>query len=791
MKSVRSLSHIASLLLLFGLLGAFTGGLHLFFAPGVELVSGRNWKVALGLSTVLLLFGVFAVASERARSFFSSWGFFSSGARLRLRLHPLPVALFFLLFMLSDFPGRGFALFVDPGGRSEALLLGLIVVAGLALYQYACAPEDDVLRFLPQRFERIFSVGLLLFLQLVIFVAWERETNGQMLFSDDHPSFLYRLQLLRSEFPNIPFYNTQWNSGYQAREFFPSGVLNVYLLALPFVYFFGDLQGADAARLYNFIIVYLYAFIVPWSVYLSARVLSLGHRAAIIAGILTLAPTLGVFEWMLKYGTLGFSMSAGLIPLALALAYRVFIADEKPQWWHVFALTAVSSLVIMWSLSFVIFLPLVAMALFRLRVIFSRRRARFFFSFVLLFTALNLSWMTTFVQESKVFSFLSQSTLPGSNSKTFDRHHMQREAASLDKKTGVARVLDNAQTAHRRLKEQLVKYNPLLLLLFLPGLASLRSRRLRHLAWGLSLWLFFLAAWGDFIKPQLELRRMVIPLAYFLCLPVAVWLIGSFRWMRFSAHSGRKFRSLFAAVLLLGGIFIGPVMGTAIWANRSDERYVTASSEVDNLAAAIKQHGGEGRTFFLGFILHDLSSRGYDTQDGGHVAPLPFLAGKPMFASDFYHRSWSALDPIPLEYRQRGVEGIEEFLDLHNTTAVVTFLREWKDYVNSQPNYRQVFHQGRFRLFVRESKNLGYVYSGQAEVEDHFHSLVVVPRSEEIILKYRHLPNLKVYPEGAAEISPLKVYDQDKGAGRSEDFSLIKLRLLDKSGLGQRLKIAY
>ncbi|MDD2942084.1 MAG: hypothetical protein PHC51_03870 [bacterium] len=782
MKSVRTLNNTFSLLLLLGLLGAFTGGLHLFFDPGVALVSGVVWKAALGLGAVLL---IVATVSRYFPVFVTALPV------IRLRLHPLPVALFFLLFMISDFPGRGFALFVDPGGRSEVLLLGLSVVVGLALYQYANTGKGDVLRLLPQRFERIFSVGLLLFLQLVIFVAWERETNGQMLFSDDHPSFLYRLQLLRSEFPNIPFYNTQWNSGYQAREFFPSGVLNVYLLALPFVYLFGDLQGADAARLYNFIIVYLYAFVVPWSVYLAARVLSLGHRAGIIAGILALAPTLGVFEWMLKYGTLGFSMSAGLIPLALALAYRTFIADERPQWWHVFALTAVSSLVIMWSLSFVVFLPLVVLALFRLRVIFSRRRARYFFSFVLLFTACNVSWMTTFVQESKVFSFLSQSTLPGSNSKTFDRQHLKREISAADEKTGIAKGLDNAQTAHRRLKEQLVKYNPLLLLLLLPGLASLRSRRLRYLGWGLSFWLLFLAAWGDFIKPQLELRRMVIPLAYFLCLPVAVWLVGAFRWMRFSAQAGRTFRVLLAAVLLLGGIFIGPMMGAAIWANRSDERYVTATSEVDNLAAAIKQYGGAGRTFFLGFILHDLSSRGYDTQDGGHVAPLPFLAEKPMFASDFYHRSWSALDPIPVEYRKRGVEGIEEFLDLHNTTAVVTFLREWKDYVHSQANYREVFHQGRFRLFVRESKNPGYIMKGRAEVKDNLDSIVVTPQTIEVVLKFRHLPNLQVYPAGLAEILPLKAYDRDLGGGRSEEFDLIQLRLFTPEALGRELTISY
>jgi tetratricopeptide (TPR) repeat protein len=69
---------------------------------------------------------------------------------------------------------------------------------------------------------------------------------GGLLFSDDHPSFFYRLSQLHDFFPHIPFYNPMWNGGVEAREFFPSGSLGIYLLFAPLLHF---VSGQQAERL--------------------------------------------------------------------------------------------------------------------------------------------------------------------------------------------------------------------------------------------------------------------------------------------------------------------------------------------------------------------------------------------------------------------------------------------------------------------------------------------------------------------------------------------------------------
>jgi hypothetical protein len=156
---------------------------------------------------------------------------------------------------------------------------------------------------------------------------------------------------------------------------------------------------------------------------------------------------------------------------------------------------------------------------------------------------------------------------------------------------------------------------------------------------------------------------------------------------------------------------------------------------------------------------------------------LTFLSGKELYASHYYHRYWSSIDPIPKGFRARGEAGIEEFLDLVNATAVVTFKREWVDYCQARPWYRQVYRQGRFRLFIREHDTGGYFLKGTGTVERVPRGLRVSSADSEVVIKYRYLPKLR-FRNGPPDLELFSVpaFDEDVGAGETEPVNYIGIR---------------
>jgi len=177
--------------------------------------------------------------------------------------------------------------------------------------------------FIINREKKNASVSFLWLLTIQIFLigAFLMHAKGRWIVSDDHPSFLYRIALLKDHLLSIPFYNTAWNAGYVAREFFPTGTLNVFFFALPFLYFF---QKVDT--FYVFLPIFLGILIPSFGTYLAVRILypQKNYSQAVLAGILATGTSLTYYEWFLSYGTLGFIVSIGLFPLAVAMILRFF-----------------------------------------------------------------------------------------------------------------------------------------------------------------------------------------------------------------------------------------------------------------------------------------------------------------------------------------------------------------------------------------------------------------------------------------------------------------------------------
>jgi len=235
-----------NLLCVYFLLGVTSGGLKFVFLPKYDLFPAEYWLLA-GLLALLL----WVVSRFLPKS-------------VQLAPNPRFFLVGFVLLLFSDVVSRRFGFYPDATVRSDLLMVGVLCLLG----SFGLARKSGHRERLP-----LVSWPVLLLLQLGLVVLFLLYCNGRLLFSDDHPSFLYRLQLLRDHFPFIPFYNADWNAGYSAREFFPSGVLNVFFLSLPFVYGFLGAVTFESLHVYSYLIPYLFILLVPWSVYLAARLL--------------------------------------------------------------------------------------------------------------------------------------------------------------------------------------------------------------------------------------------------------------------------------------------------------------------------------------------------------------------------------------------------------------------------------------------------------------------------------------------------------------------------------------
>lgn len=766
--SAKILGWLGLLLGSYALLGFLYGPLQLLGNSGLVFCGERSSKIATCFAIIIALSQLFRGGLLRITP--KSW------------LCAAAASFFFVLS--SDVISRSFG-FYNNGtlARCDIFVVGAILSAILALRK-RCEGSQTTRCIL-----------LLLFLQTALTYSFCQFADGRLLWSDDHPTFLYRLELLRENFPFIPFYNPAWNLGYQAREFFATGVLNVFFLSFPVLYSLRDIQGPEDAVFYTYLIPYLFIWIVPWSIFAATKILRHSTSVASIAGILALAPSTLIFEWALKYGTLAFVLSAGLFPLTFALAFRLALDEKPPRMVHVLALLLTASLCLMWTLTSLALIPLLIFSLLHPRQLLATQRRTKIVLFALLFAVLNGPWVLTFLRESQVVDFVSKNTLPGSESHATNQVSPANGTTAplfQSVKDGYTLVIGRGLV---RFREGISKANPFVLFLGLGGLALITDRRLRVAFLATAIALIFAAVVGDPFKPQLELRRVLLHLSFLLCIPASHAaqriLLGD---DLVTQTAKRSLRALMFAtrLVILGAIGITPLTASAAYLNRSSDRFSFAPPIVGNLTHAISKHGGNGVTFFAGFILHDLGATSSTAQNGGHVAPLATFTQKNLYASDFMHRKWSSIDPIPKAYRDRGPTGIEEFLDLVNTTAVVTFTRPWADYCRGQSRYEQVFHEGNFSLFKRSGGPNSFFYRGRGEFRRDGRELLLKPLEQDVVIRFRYLPGITTSHPRQVELYPVHVFDEDQGGSKSSSVEFIGLKISKEFiESGEELHIGY
>lgn len=606
-------------------------------------------------------------------------------------LHPLAFVLVLFFSFFTDWPCRDFSLLQGPSIRGVIILFAFLSFV--------------IFRGGSKAFFSFMAIAA----PLILIGGFFATSQGRLLFSDDHPSMLFRIEMLKENFPFIPFYNPEWNAGFDNRDFFATGILNVFFLFSPLIYL------TDVASHYNVIVTLLIFAIVPFAAFLAARIEEMESPAPAIAAILALTSSLLWYRWSLKYGAIGFVTSASLVPLNLVLAAKLLGGSRQFKAWEAVVFVISASLMSFWSLTGVIFLPVLLAGVFRLRTILRKRYGLTVIAALLL---INLPWMIAFVSVSSVGRFVTLSKPSFKDSVGTQRSEQHGISMRSIRAGGNENML-------KAVREFSVKANPLVVFLVIPGLFFLRSKSTRVLYLMSSAWLLILGTIGPVLKPQLELDRMLVVLSLASSIPVAAIFLWSL-----------KERRVFSASLMSGYLCAAVFSVSGVVYNRSQEQYAFASDLVGELSSAIAENGGGGRTVFSGFILHDFNS--------GHIAPLVLFSGKPLVASTPFHSVWWYTDVIPASFRERKREGVEQFLDLQNATAVVVRERKWRKYFDSYPErYAPVFRKNGFSVY-RRSANASWFIQGDGQLIGQTSSSVTLRLDRTpAVIKFNYFPFLK------------------------------------------------
>lgn len=635
-------------------------------------------------------------------------GLFAGGFSFRALIpHPGGFAFILGLLFFTEWLTYDYSFLKGPSIRGE-IVLGFII--GLALFRNRLQP---------------FHPALIVATSLLLAAVFINLSQGRILFSDDHPVFYYRLQLLKDNFPYIPFYNPLWNVGIDARDFFATGSLNIFFLFAPIIYF-SELQNS-----YNLIVSLILFAILPLSCFIAAKKLEVPPPGPAIAALLGLSSSLVWYQWALKYGAMGFITSCALLPLTLALAMIFVSRLRQLSIFEALLFIILTTLTMFWSLAGIAFIPVMVIALLRIRTLLRKRYAVFIISALVV---LNLPWMTLFIASTDLTNFLTlkppqilREIKKDEGLHIAKKEHIPNQITSHSIRGG-KRHFSTSNTI-KTLRDFAVKTNPVILLMFIPGLFALPFRFIRGTMAITIVWLVTIGSAIAVMRPQLELERMLIIATLLASLPAAAASTQILRQIP---------KSSFLSAILTGFIFAGALSAAFVINNRSMERYNFASDAVSDLATAIRKHGGNGRTVFPGFILHHLNQ--------GHIAPLIFWSGKPIVASTPFHNLWWYTELIPPSISKQGTQSIEDYFDLLNASSVVANEGKWINYFDiNRDKYELAAQIDQFSIYKRLNHNPTYFLKGNGEIlEQNNNKIVFSLQQPDAVLKFSYFPFLQV-----------------------------------------------
>ena len=643
------------------------------------------YGITIGL--VLLAFGIFQLKKQKQK--------------LDLSLPALALSL--LVIFISDWINKPYNLIQGPIIRGEIILLSGL---GYLAFKYLG--------------RKLFYI-LALFVPLMLYYLFFEVSEGRILFVDDHAVFFYRLTLLKENFPNFPFYNPYWNAGYDARDFFATGVLNVFTFFWPIIY------GFSLENSYNYIVATI-TFIIPALFsFIAARIYKLPNHIACIASVLTLTSSAFLYRWALQYGTMGFLTSLALIPVNFAFTAKILAQDGSFSKRDSFIFPITFTLMLFWTPAGLPFVPAGVWGLLKFRSLISNRNVLITSVLIIL---LNVPWLAAFWNVSQVGNFIAKQQTEGpllNEAARIQNNEPPPESMSLPEMMRIKGT--------RILREYATSTSPLVFIFGLAGIFLLPKTK-RKLFFITTLWLITIGAFIAPLKPRLEFERHILVMTMLLCIPAANVL--ALMLERLSFQSKKEILASALYCFCLGIFLVMPLSTGSIILNRTLIRYAFADQSVQDMAKIISETGAKhpnSRIAYSGFVLHELSQ--------GHLAPLAYHTNIPLVACSPVHNQWRYKQLVPASYFDRGKDGIEEYFNIINASAVFAHEEFWKNYFTSHPEiYSLVWKGGKFSLFERKNDN-NYFYEGSGEVvKQSTNSVVLKLTSPSAVIKFNYFPFL-------------------------------------------------
>ncbi len=705
-------SILISLVILMGVVAVTASTYHLWDPSGFVLIGGAK---QLAIPGFILLF------SGLALNKFKFTG---------IKIIPEVFILGLLWIFSTDWLFNPYGLTPAPSSRGGLILFILI---------------SAILTFCNKTWNyRLLALGLL----SIVLINFLGESAGNLITTDDHATFLHRLILLKQNFPNVPVYDALWNSGYDQRAFFATGSFNYFFLTLPLTYFF------EPQTVYNFCFI-IAAILLPFaSTYLACRVLNFPRRATWIACILILAPSAEWYQWIYNSGTMGFVISAGLMPLNIALVIKLLNTEEKFPFYYALLLIITFTLMLFWSASGLMFIPLIIVGIYKIirQKLFFKNYVRLILLALLL---INVPWIIALCSVSKVGNFIqSEKTVELPKLTTANNqvnlipadHQLVSTQKFKHKSSGI-----EIKNVMQLIRDMSSKLNPLLLFLAIPGVFLFTKHSRKLLLFTFSWMALCLTCYQ--LKPQLELDRVFILYTLISCLPAALAIDQILARYKVNQLSYRSLILNLIQAITLGFLIATCIQANVIINNQTLVKHSFQGETTAGLINEISQYKNRGRVLFSGMILHEIN--------GGHLAPISEYTQTPIIAKSFTHDTWNYQQVFPVEILQDHARLIPEYLDLNNVVAVFAHEPFWIKFFQEHSDLFSLKTKvGHFYLFDYHSKNKpSYFLNGNGVIlEQNNHNLKFMLDNPEAIIKFRYFPFLET--NSTCQMKAKKMFDE-------------------------------
>jgi hypothetical protein len=567
----------------------------------------------------------------------------------------------------------------------------------------ASLPAALALIFVRRR--RAWLPGLLLLIGVAACAGtFLRETSGVALYRDDHASFMYRLWVFGKTFPQLPYYDPNWNGGREASYLVASGVVAP---ALPFWPLW---RWLPVHQVYTPVLTMLFIVGVPALAVGSVRLAGGTWRAAWCGGVLALGLSRGYFVWLLHFGTIGYCFSAvACMPLCAGL-YRVLWLDRR-EWWLAVVLVTSAYLFLCWPIHVLGAGAVLLSALASARV-WTWPKWRFLLGCAAAVALLHLPSATVslFLADVRGLTSLPARKLP---------------------------LLTRLWDAWSGVRETLIGAHPLLVIFGLGGLAALRPVGLRVVYGSVALAMLLFAVAGETWKPELQGLRVLYTLLFAMVLPAAGWLGDLLD------RAGPRWAPVGGSVLAL--------LALGLW---NTQKIYGNKGHVREMSGWIRAHTPpDARILFAGATVH--------AYGGGHVAYLVPLTGREMMACDYFHFSNRLVEyEYPPRAFRRTTADMRRFMDLYNVSHVITHYDRWARYFRAHPDTYQEVHRFEARspkYVFRVLRDVEPFHRGRGSVSSDINRLDVRVEDpgEPVVLRYHWADALQA--DAPVELYPVDV----------------------------------